>query len=392
MIPDRVTSARREFAIGVDATFVRHGRGGGAQQMLENLLEGLRGARENDDRLIVFGWGTNRSSMADGGTWIDASGPGNRFAASWRIMRRYERQLDAILFPNYFTPPRTRRRSPRVVTVIHDLQYLYFPETFSRRKRAWLRGAHAITMRVADVVVTISEHVRQDVLSRYGARWEEKVVAIPNPISWDRLERGETTGVRQRVVGGATGHRYVLSVSAQYPHKNLETLLRAFAILRGRTGYDDVTLVVAGQWGNRLIGIARWVDLRRVASELGLGDAVRFTGYVADGDLGELYQGATVFVLPSLFEGFGMPAAEALGFGLPVLTTRRTALPETTLGLAEYLDDPLDADAMATRIAEIVDHPDRFRPTADAVGRVRAAYATERIGRLYRDVLAGGSG
>jgi glycosyltransferase involved in cell wall biosynthesis len=229
----------------------------------------------------------------------------------------------------------------------------------------------------------VSEQVREDLLSRYGRRAARRVVAIPNAISWERFKEP----------GGAPltagGERYVLSVSAQYPHKNLSTLLEAFALLRRRGGFDNVTLVLVGQWSDKLIGIARTVDLKGEAARLELGDAVRFTGYVSDADVGDLYRGASAFVFPSLFEGFGMPAVEALGFGIPVLTTRRTAIPETTLGLATYLDDPLDTRAMADALATILERPDEHRPSKESVERIRETYAPERIGALYRAELLG---
>ncbi|MFY9588077.1 MAG: glycosyltransferase family 1 protein, partial [Actinomycetota bacterium] len=238
-------------------------------------------------------------------------------------------------------------------------------------------------LRVADVVVAPSEYVRRDILATYGSRWGRTVAAIPNPVSWRRFE-GTEVGLKD-----LPGRRYVLSVSAQYAHKNLSTLLRAFAHLRGRTEGKGVTLVLAGQWSDRLIGIARRVDLREEVRGLGIEGAVRMTGYVSDAEIGALYRGASAFVFPSLYEGFGLPAVEALGFGLPVLTTRRTAIPETTLGLATYLDDPLDPVTMADALASMLAAPERFRPGPADVARIRETYAPARVGRLYLDALRG---
>lgn len=364
-------------SIGIDATFVRPGLVGGAEQMLEGVTEGLAAALGPDDRLLVFGDVRHAVSRAEPVAYETGR---NRFLSSWQIRRRFGPGLDAMLFPNYFTPP--ARNGPRVVTVMHDLQYRHHPRNFSRRKRAWLRLAHETTLRFADVVVAVSEFVRRDLLSAYGSRHERKVRVIHNPIAWHRLPAPES---RQ---GNAT--RCILTVSAQYPHKNLATLLQAFARLRARPSYEDVELIVAGQWSARLIGIARRPDLQTLAARLGLGAAVRFTGYVADAELAALYARASAFAFPSVFEGFGMPAVEALGVGLPVLTTRCAALPETTAGLATYVDDPLDAAEMADKLAAILDAPERFRPAETAVSELRERYSVQRIGRAYYDALVAG--
>lgn len=371
-------------SIGVDATFVRPGVVGGAQQMLENLLDALAATAEPDDRLVAFGRPSREGSPgAKRFRWVAAPSGGNRFLQSWRILRTHASGLDSIVFPNYFTPPGRRARRPRLVTVIHDLQYRTFPENFSRAKRLWLRYAHAATLRNADVVVTVSDHVRHDLLQRHGSRFERKLIAIPNPISWERFELGSDEPAF------AADGRYVLSVSAHYPHKNLGTLLRAFADLRSRAGFDDVVLVLVGQRSDRLIGMEKGMDLEAEAGRLGIAGAVRFTGYLSDGAVGSLYRGASLFVFPSLFEGFGMPAVEALGHGLPVLTTRCEAIPETTLGLATYVEDPRDAGEMADAMAAMISSPDTFRPDASSVERIRAVYALERIGGLYRRALTG---
>ena len=111
------------------------------------------------------------------------------------------------------------------------------------------------------------------------------------------------------------------------------------------------------------------------------------TGYVDDRTLGSLYRRATVFAFPSLFEGFAMPPIEALGLGLPVLTSRATSIPEVTMGLATYLDDPRDPTETADRLGEMLDDPEAARPSTADVARVREAYDPVGIAARYRDVL-----
>ena len=372
--------------IGVDASFIDPGRVGGAEHMLMNLVQGLAASSRDGDTIEVL---TDQPWTAPSPVrFAPLRGGGNRFLRITRTLAGRLDRYDAILFANYFTPPfpRTRRR-PRFVTVIHDLQYRHLAENFSAQKRAWLRATHEATLRLADATVAISDDVREDILRSYGGRWAGRVRTVHNPVSWDRF------GLDAQAGPPPVAGRYVLAVAAQYPHKNLETLIRAFAQMRSTGRHLDTQLVLAGQLGEHLSGIAWYRPLREVIDELGLHDAVRETGYLDDLHLGDLYRHATVFAFPSLFEGFALPPVEALGFGLPVLTSRRTAIPEVTLGLATYLEDPLDVGVMAERLSAMLDDPDHFRPSAQEIARVRDTYAPQRIGAAYRALMTeGGTG
>jgi glycosyltransferase involved in cell wall biosynthesis len=166
-------------------------------------------------------------------------------------------------------------------------------------------------------------------------------------------------------------------------------VIRAFGHLHRRGGYEDVRLVLVGQPSRDLHGIPFFAPMDQLVDQIGLRDAVHVLGYVDDRALGGAYRHASVFAFPSLFEGFALPPVEALGFGLPVVTSRCSAIPETTLGLATYLDEPRDSATLADRLAEVLDDPAAFRPSAEAVERIRAAYAPARIGAAYRALLAG---
>jgi glycosyltransferase involved in cell wall biosynthesis len=366
--------------IAIDASFLVPGRVGGAEHMLTNLVEGLAATAKDDELLVLTDHPWEAPARV---RWQPLRGPGNRFSRSWLTLRPLLDDVDAVLFSNYFTPPirRTRRR-PRFVTVIHDLQYRHYAANFSREKRAWLRATHMATLRLADVVVAISDDVRDDVLATYGRRWARRVRTVPNPVSWSRFGPAAPSNRPE------ADPPYVLAVAAQYPHKNLATLVRAFAALARRPGRDDVRLVLAGQLGRNLHGVAWYESIEDVVAESGAGDRVDVTGYVDDRRLGELYRGASVFCFPSLFEGFALPPVEALGFGLPVLTTRLTSIPEVTLGLATYLDDPLDVESMAERLGAMLDEPSRYAPSEEQALRVRETYAPSRIAERYLALLS----
>jgi glycosyltransferase involved in cell wall biosynthesis len=366
--------------IAVDASFLKPGSVGGAEHMLKNLVRGFL-ASSTDTRLAIVTrdepWLGDEAGRI---TWRRVRPGSNRFLAGTTGLRGIRAR--SVLCPNYFTPPGLSTRAGRVVTVIHDLQYRHFPEFFSRQKRFWLRAAHRDTLARADRVVAISEFVAGDIAACYGDRWRQKLTVIPDPVSWARFE---ANGVPAELPAATRltleSRPFVLTVAANYPHKNLDRLVQAMSIVRRAPRFRDVALIMAGQLARGLVGT------QRGRPELPSSEWIVPTGYISDAALGALYRRATAFVFPSLFEGFGMPAVEALGFGLPVVASRTTAIPESTRGLARLLDDPTDTARMARTITEILDEPGRWAPTALDVAALRRAYDPSTVAKRYLEVL-----
>lgn len=368
---------RARSRINVAAHFVFTGRVGGAEHMLYNLL---RGMWNSADVTVLCAAASNLNAgfaqeVRNSARLREVGGNGSRFLAEQRACLAATTAGDAILFPNYFVPPLTPRRLGRVVTVLHDMQYRHFPQYFAPKKRAWLRAAHALAFRKADNVVAISSFVRDDALRWLGQDFANKITVIPNAVEWTRFDG--SLGNRRPFDG-----RYVLSVAAQYPHKNLETLIRAFAQVARQQ--SDLHLVLCGQDYSALRGVASSrAGLLPLGRELGIADRLHLTGYVDDAALGAWYRGASLFAFPSVFEGFGMPPVEALGFGLPVLTTSATALPEVTRGLAYHVDDPFSVTEWASKLVEMLANPGRYRPTDDEAAALRRFYHPDRIAEQY---------
>jgi glycosyltransferase involved in cell wall biosynthesis len=337
-------------------------------------VDGLVSNLEADDQLVVVG---DDIALPDDPRVSLRPPPRRarvRFVQETVTADALRNQFDSMWFPNYFTP--VARLPRRTVTTIHDLQYRHLPENFSGAKRAWLNLAHRHSLRRATVVVAISNFVRDDVLNTYGSRWASKVQVVPNAVSWHRLgDESPRDG----------GRPYVLSVASHYVHKNLRTLVDAFAQVHADN--PDLELVLVGQLGTNLVGVQRADDLRQKVFERGLGDSVRVTGYLPAHQVGSLYRGAALFVFPSVFEGFGLPPVEALGFGLPVITTKCGSLPEVTRGLAHCVDDPFDPEELADAMLTHLSHASG--PSAAQVDSIRAFYAPDRIGREMYTVLTG---
>lgn len=360
------------MTIAIAGHFVQRGRVGGAEHMLYNLLRGMRAhgaatyllcsALADLDPCFVEEMSGASTAIAPQGHWP------NRFIGE-QISCLKPLRADAILFPNYFTPPLVPHRLGRVVTVIHDLQYIQFPEITPPARLRWLQLTHRLTFARADKVVVPSEFVRNEIAQHYGNRAAEKTVAIHNPISWNRFPDDRAPA--------PPGRPYILSVAAHYPHKNLAVLIEALALIRKSA---DVRLVLIGQLPRALLGVKdRSRDPSALVHELGLTDYVEITGYVDDRTLGRYYRHARAFAFPSLYEGFGMPAVEAMGFGIPTVTTRCASLPEVTMGAAIYVENATDPCAWASALIAAME---RTQPH-DSSQRIRDAFDPVRIAGLY---------
>jgi len=141
---------------------------------------------------------------------------------------------------------------------------------------------------------------------------------------------------------------YILYIGINKPHKNLKTLIGAWAQVRNsQFAIHNWHLVIAGVWDSR------YPEPRQRVEELGLENAVRFLGPVLEKDLPGLYAGAILFIFPSLYEGFGLPVLEAMACGTPVICSNTSSLSEIT-GEAALLVDPLEVDALACAIDRVL--------------------------------------
>ena len=252
-----------------------------------------------------------------------------------------------------------------LVTAIHDISFEDVPGLFSRATTLRLKVSVRLSARRSAAVVTLSEFTRDRLLHHYDLD-PERVIVAPAGVDprWRRLEAEEEA---RRLVGMSLPDRFVLAVGNLHPRKNIPRLIRAIDQAR-RSGLGDVGLVVAGQPGWR-------VDEVHAAIAAVRGEAwVFLAGYVADEVLEALYSRASVVAYPSIYEGFGLPVAEALAIGAIVVASNTTSIPEVA-GDAAILVDPTDDQALATGLVRaLTDEPLRAR--LRAAGPLRAAGLT----------------
>ena len=246
--------------------------------------------------------------------------------------KRAAKSISGHAWEQFFLPRRLSSRStlwspansgPLLVSnqvlTLHDLTALEHPEWFKPAFTLWYRLLIPALVRRVKAIITPSEYVRQKAIRRFGLpAWRVTVVS------------GGVDASRFHPAAKITGAgRYVLFAGSLEPRKNLAGLIAAWNMLAAR--HPDVRLVAAGGSGR---------VFRRLKIPAGL-ERVHFTGYVSDAELAALYAGAEVFVFPSLDEGFGLPALEAMACGAPVLASTRGALPEV-IGDAGLFFDPAD--------------------------------------------------
>jgi glycosyltransferase involved in cell wall biosynthesis len=241
----------------------------------------------------------------------------------------------------------------RLVVTIHDTVPLAHPELVfptQSGRLAW-RLKEAVAARWSDRIVTVSEASRRALLAWSG--WPDHKIRVitegPDPIFRPRRDDPRGHAVLERL-GISPVARYLLYVGGLNPHKNLLRLVEAFA----RGAPADALLVLAGDVSD--VFHTHVPEIRAAVDRLGLGDRAILTGFVADDDLVHLYSRAYALVLPSLLEGFGLPAVEAMACGTPVLASRAGSLPEVVGDAGRYFD-PTDAMSIAQVIQSLLNEP-----------------------------------
>lgn len=334
-VPDPATEVLR---VGLDASPLDQTRAGTARYIAH--LRALPGVE-----LVPFacrGKGRAATVYRDA-VWYPAVLPS--------LARR--RRLDVLHCPT-FRGPLSSTRVPLVVTV-HDLAVLRHPETFNLWTRRYSRYCVPRVVQAARRVIAVSEFTKRELGELLDVP-EEKIRVVPNGV-----------GDPFCAEGPAAGGEYVLAVATLEPRKNLERLAEAVRRL-------GVELWVAGArgWGRVRLG----------------GPGLRLLGEVSDDELARLYRGALCLAYPSLYEGFGLPVAEAMACGTPVVTSAGGATEEVAGGAA-VLVDPLDPASIARGIEEAVSRREELRrrglERAKAFSWERAAAQTAEV---YREAVS----
>ncbi len=261
---------------------------------------------------------------------------------------------DLIHFTSFNMPILLRRR---FVSTVHDLTLIKYKNVRGTGLKKILYEAKYWAMRAimhkvvkrAQAIIVPTEYVKDGLVDRYGVSRDRVVVTLEalNP------SLGEPSDISRFNLP----ETYLMYVGNYYPYKNIGALIEAFAATRACK--QGVKLVLAGK--------ADYFQQQIIskAEQMGLMDGVQFLGFVTDGELEALYQHATLYVFPSLCEGFGLPGLEAMSHGVPVLAANASCLPEVYDDAADYFD-PTDISDMTKKIDVLLEDKKRQKELTTA--------------------------
>jgi glycosyltransferase involved in cell wall biosynthesis len=357
--------------VGINAQLLSYSqnyRNGGVSRYIRHLLIELA-KQPGDHQYTVFVNGqevvARLAAQHPQITYVSAPWPESRPAA--RIMWEQlalptlirQKHIDVLHSPVNILPQRLPQSCAGVIT-LHDLAFLRFPTVLTRSKRLYQRTFTLRSLRRATMIITVSESTKRDAheLAEIPLERMSTVYTCVNEHFSTVLNKQEVAAFRAQK-GLMDG--FILYLGTLEPRKNLTTLINAYAQLRQRHSVKE-KLVLAGGQGWLYESISEQVR------QLGLEAEVLFVGFVADSEQALWYHAASVFAYPSLYEGFGLPVAEALACSTPTVTSNVSSLPEAGAQVALTVD-PLDVDALTAALyraltdQELRDTCQRVAPT-----------------------------
>ncbi len=246
------------------------------------------------------------------------------------------RKPDVLFTPTHYAPKFST--IPQVISVM-DLSFIFFPELFNKKDLYKLVNWTKSSVNKSKRVITISESSKNDIIEEYKIPGKNVAVIYPGlkpALGNKSMNIKEKYGLKD----------YILFVGTLQPRKNIKSLTEAFSKISNN--YSDLSLVVAGKKG--------WLyeEILEAPKVYGVEDKVKFLDFVPDEDLPSLYSNAKFMVLPSLYEGFGLPVLEAMKYDCPVITSNVSSLPEAGGDAALYVD-PNSVDDIAEKMKKLMD-------------------------------------
>ncbi len=299
-------------------------------------------------------------------------------ALSWQL---YRLDLDLYHATHYVLPGFIRSR---VVVTIHDIIHLLYPEFLpSGLAFFYAQGMIKRSLSRGDRILAVSQNTKADLMEYFEVDGK-KIQVIYNGVE-DRFRQRLSAGEIERVLAQYGIRRpYLLFVGNPKPHKNLDNVVQAYARARRIAQFDAPLVCVGGREGGD-------EKVRQRAAYLGLADRVLQVPHVPDDVLPAIYQGAELFLYPTLYEGFGLPVIEAMASGVAVITSNTSALKEIAEGYS-HLVDPLDVDGMAKAIARCMADPEHRAALAKLGTRRAEDFRWEKTARRTLDAYRAAMG
>lgn len=331
--------------LAISLIWIRHKVAGGVESFTRNVLDGLKNdksdniyyllcSRDNiesfqdysyDSRFSVIECPINTANLRE-----------TLLYESFRLDKLVTKlKADLCFVPSYRMPLLFKKN--KYIVVIHDLISCNYPQFFDWKRRHWLNFASKRAVNNADMVITISNFVKDDLIKRFNAN-PDIIHTIYNPIlpSRDMVSFNQVADKY-----GIKEFSYFYTVSSLATNKNLMTMLRLMNELKAHDKFKDYKLVISG------VGLSASARTKFNAKpyfdyidENDLSNSCVFTGYVSNEERNTLIKKSSFFLFASIFEGFGMPVVEAMELGAKVITTRCASIPEVSKEKAYYVFDP----------------------------------------------------
>lgn len=362
--------------LGIDAREIQDGVHTGIGRPLANFLNYFS-KLDNRDHCVLF---SARKIPINFGARVKNVVIEERFTQYWdqiQLAQAVKKEGIELFYSPYYKLPLFI--TCKCVCAVLDLMYLIVPEY--RRELTPLTKLYYATIgkkcvEKAGRILTCSEHSKRDIVRIYGID-ERKIEIIPLSVAHIyRPEPDKNKIESMKAKYGIIGP-YILYLGNFKPHKNVKTIISAFHKIAPE--FPELKLVLAGPKTHL------YSELIALTQKLGLSERIIFTGKVSESDEPHLlYSGAEIFVIPSLYEGFGLPPAEAMACGVPVVASNTTSIPEVVKD-AGLLVDPQDADAIAVAIKRVLSDASLKRTLVEKGLKYAQEYEEDRVAKMNYD-------
>ncbi len=340
--------------IGIDGNEANVKKRVGVSFYTYNILWHFRNLANVNTRFKVFLKYTPQSDMPEENKYFSYEVVPSRFLWSQIFLpfRLYQKKdIDVFFSPAHYGP---RFLPIPLVVTIHDLSFIFYPNEFLKKDLYQLTNWTKYSVNKAKKIIAVSNSTKKDLINVYNLA-DKKIEVVYN--GYEKFSRVNPSKLKVK----KTSKPYILYVGTLQPRKNITTLLQAF--YKFNQIYPEYELVIAGKKG--------WLynKIFEKVADLGLEDRVYFTDYITDFQLCYLYENAFCLVMPSLYEGFGIPILEAMSFGCPVLSSFASSLPEVG-GDACFYFDPKNVNELVEKLLKLKNSPE-YKKELVAKGKQR---------------------
>lgn len=359
--------------IGIDIRLIGKKRTGD-EVVFFNLVKNLAKI-DGKNEYVLFTDITDQETLGEIGQQLGIAGKENfkivalqtpnRFAWNFWTLPMYLRKNPVDIYHTQYITPWFVPRKIKIVTIIHDISFNFFPQYIKKSDLFFLKTLIPISLARADTIVAVSEFTKNEIIDYYHID-PEKIECIYNAIADDFVSGGEISDEQKELVKKKYGlpEKFILYIGTLQPRKNIGHLIEAFA--RIKDGLEGVKLVIGGN--KKAHNFDRRID--EAVKTAHLENDVIFPGFIDEQDKKAVFALAETFVFPSLYEGFGIPILEAMSQKIPVLCSDIPSLKEIASDGALYFDAQRLDDFENTLYTATMDQEIRRELTAKGLERV----------------------